>query len=66
MDDAGSSDQLVGRVAAHVESRTGLRDLARHWPDMHLRERANDGGVIQVHLDPTELSKLRDLPQNDR
>src|SRR5262245_47729235 len=41
-------DQLVRRVAAHIEVRAGVRNLARDRPDVHAPQNADHFRILQV------------------
>ena len=65
MDDAGGGDDLVGGVASEIEVVDASANLEGERPGVNLRQGANHLWIGQIHLDPTELDQLRDLPQDD-
>ena len=65
MHDTRRSDQLVGRISSDIQARALFRDVHGDGPDVNRCKGPNDVHVIKVHLYPSELRELRDLPEND-
>src|SRR5262249_30256577 len=63
---AGGCDDLVGRIAAHVECPNGPTYVEGERPDVDAIQRATELRVVEIDLDATELRQLTDFPDDDR
>jgi hypothetical protein len=66
MDEAGGSDELVGRVPSEVEASDRAADIQRYRPNVNASQRSDEVRIVEVDLDPAQLGQLSDLPQYDR
>ena len=66
MDEAGGSDDLIGRIAVKIQRFNRTADIERQRPCLNARQRSRQFRVVQVDLDATQFREFGDFPENDR
>jgi len=66
VDEARRGDQFVGGIASDVEPCARANNFPRQRPDMDPRQDPDDVRIIEIHVDPSQLSQFRDFPEHDR
>ena len=65
MDEAGGSDDLVGRIAVKIQRFDRAADIERQRPCLNACQRPSQFRMVQVELDAALFREFGNFPEND-